>query len=512
MSDLALGQPAWDKLFREKGFFFAIVRVLRDLERRFADERNREQVVEENDINGFTSNWALSGVDIGTNTDEDALLYVRITDENPGAGQALVELYKATGGGAGDLVATGSANDGATVTLAAANSSGITGTVDIGTVNASESDDNHRLRIFPDFAIRARQLFDFSEDGHQAALDAALDAFEEVREVIAGARDTILSAMDIWLDKRLGSTMKASDPESGNLRVGKSVSNVSGVVTSKFVGLLEILRDNMEDETTPAAQTVIKATVSAGAGAFDGGNDGKGTAAAATLYEFAQDGLITFVCVDDTIGAEKFAASQRLDDTNEVLRAEQRLQVKKAWASPRLGVQSLTVVRTLSLSGAANDFGVVGDWSIDGEDEGSTDGGTIYLQIEESSGGGTFRVNGYSDSARTNKVFTTDYVAAGATPAIQAVGSNLSGTAKVGAAPTDTNTGSINLQVFKKQNTAGVPDKFTVDITRSDAGIFQKLNAEELGYRYNSAASGAETIDDSYATAGSFPPYSVEDA
>ena len=271
----------------------------------------------------------------------------------------------------------------------------------------------------------------------------------------------------------------------------------------------------MDDETDPAEQTVVRNVITPGAGVDDAQNAGEGTIAAPTMYPWARDGLITMVCTDATVGAEQFALSQRDDVTNEVLVAENKLTVARPFSDPTLGIQTMTLTRTMALTGAANDFGVVADWSIGvgTESEENTDSGVIYLRVEVNpDNAAQWRINGYSDSGRTVQTFTTAFVAASTSTAIVDLGGGLTGTARVGAAPTNNNTGSLDLQTFETQNANGVPDKFTVDVVVTSTGQFQKILGEELLYRFNSAALGAETIDDSYVSAGTFPPYQVEDA
>lgn len=92
-------------------------------------------LTETGDTDGVLSAWTLAGVRPGLNTDTGFRIYVKLEDETPGAGQARVSLYKDAA--RAELVAQGSAANGATATLAEQNSSGLTGTVALGTVTAS---------------------------------------------------------------------------------------------------------------------------------------------------------------------------------------------------------------------------------------------------------------------------------------------------------------------------------------------------------------------------------------
>lgn len=95
-------------------------------------------LTESNEGAGVLGTWTFAGVRPGFNTDAAWKLYVTLTDETPGAGQARVSVYSDSG--RSQLVAQGSAANGATATLAEQNSSGLSGTVALGTVTATDSD------------------------------------------------------------------------------------------------------------------------------------------------------------------------------------------------------------------------------------------------------------------------------------------------------------------------------------------------------------------------------------
>lgn len=508
MANLALGQTAWTKLFRRLGFMYGIVKGLRDKERFFDASRGRIQLVEENDTLASTSEWALAGVVIGTNTDEDGVIFVRITDGSPNT----VDLYKATGGSGGNKVATGTGADGATVTLAASNSSGITGTVKLATIGANETSDLHRLRCFPDAAVRARALFDGSEQEDGALLASVLNACSRSKGQITSAIAFWEAAILSFLQSEWARLMKSADRTQTPL-TAKTLTD-AGAITTAFSGLLEDGRANMADETSPAAQTVLKRTVTPGSASFHASNQGKGTMATPTMEEWAKDGLLRLTCFSSTIGQELFEVSQIEDATGKSAVAENKLRIGKVFASPRLGIRSMTLLRLWTFSGSTADFNQTqSNWSLTGETAGFTNDGVIYLKIIAD--GSNWIIKGYSAStyASDKQIFVSDAGAAAATVNITAVnGSGISGYGKIGTAPTTTNTGSIDLKTFRTQRSAdGKADELTVDVVVTRGGEFQERTAELFSYALNSAAS-SETIDDSFVTAGTFPPYEVPDA
>ncbi len=92
-------------------------------------------LVETGDSGSALTTWVLAGVRPGFNTSADFKFYVELTDENPGANQALVQLYSDSARTA--LVASGSHANNGTVTLAEQNSSGLSGTVALAAPSAS---------------------------------------------------------------------------------------------------------------------------------------------------------------------------------------------------------------------------------------------------------------------------------------------------------------------------------------------------------------------------------------
>lgn len=92
-------------------------------------------LTEAGDTGSDLSAWVLTGVRPGFNTSSDWKLYVKLTDESPGAGQALVQVYSDSARTA--LVASGSGANSTTVTLAEQNNSGLSGTVALATPAAS---------------------------------------------------------------------------------------------------------------------------------------------------------------------------------------------------------------------------------------------------------------------------------------------------------------------------------------------------------------------------------------
>jgi len=511
MSNLALGQTAWNRFFRELGMWLAPIKCLRNESRRFNAKRNRIQVFELGDTASSTSLWTLAGVKIGTNTDEDGFLYVRITDESPGAGQATVNVYKAAGGSGGDLVATGSGANGATISLTASNSSGLTGTVKLGTVGASESNDVHRLQVFPDWGVRAPVVWDGTVAQDPESNRVFLAALPRAEAQIENAIAQLEAGLRAWLANRWAILMQSGQSSP----INTSTDLTDGLVETTYIGLLEDGRVNMRDETTPAAQTIVKNAVSAGAGSFDSQNQGQGAMSAPSMEEWAPSATYRFECTDSTIGAEKFAVSAIDSATGETTRAQNELQIGATFSDPLLGIRSALLTRTLTVTGGSAHFATAADHTFTGETKDNTNDGVLYTKVVAGTvDPAKFCIEFYKASTYGSNeiVGKTAEGAANATVAIaQRKTSGLGGSFKLGTAPVAGTTGNVNLNTFRTKNTNGVPDKFTVAVTVASRGEFADGIAQSFRYRLNSATSGAETIDDSYVSAGTFPAFEVRD-
>lgn len=514
MANLAKTQAAWTKFFTELGLLGCLVKVILDFKRRFSLTRARTQLVEFGDNAAAASAWTLSGVVIGTNTSRAGKIFIRRTDESPGANQVTFDLYKATGGGGGDKVATGSGNNGATITLSASNSSGLTGTVVAGTVTASDTTDTHYLYVVQDFVVRLRTVLDGSEPEHGRLDKRVRDALVAIE---SAAEDAFSAATSLILDflALRGKTFAQSGTTTA---IAADTSEDEGSIATVYTGVLESVRDAMEDDGTAGEQEVVKNAVTAASVSFDASNTGEFTMATPTMEEWARPGRLTCTCVSDSI-PERFSVCLSVsgqDDPAETREASNELTVGRPFTDPKLGIRSALLLRALEITdpdSGANFNTTASNWSVSGESQENTDDGVIYLKVVAS--GGSWIVYGYSSSTRSSDtmVFETAAAAAGASTSIVATnGSGLSGTVKVGSAPTNNDTGSLDLHFAKVQNGAGVPDSFSSVVTVASRGEFQELVALLFDYALNSDTSGGETISDELLTAGSFPPYEVRDA
>jgi hypothetical protein len=182
-----------------------------------------------------------------------------------------VALYKAAGGGGTDLMAQGIAAYATTFALTAQNSSGLSGSVVVATLSGSESDDKHRLRLFPDFLVRARSIFDGTKPEHGALLGSIISTFSRMQASIVGAQNQWQTVLNSFTADRMANFLGSSQKSP----VTQGTSNSNGAITLVTTGILEDLRADMVDETTAGAQKVVKNVVTSAAPVADAHNTGR---------------------------------------------------------------------------------------------------------------------------------------------------------------------------------------------------------------------------------------------
>ena len=524
MSNLGYTAAQWKRAFREFGLILRILRESREQKRRY--QKERVQVVNENDATSATPHFTavtLSGVHYGTNTTEDGLLYVRFVANG---GNWDVSLYKATGGGGGDEVARATnVAASATGTLAAQNSSGLTGSVTLGATIAGETNDRHRLRVFVDWKLELLKIFpsDGTTDDDVASRGALqrclsdLEGLEDqkrvrIRQCFA---EWALSASDNAV-ARLNSFLRAAETSliSDQLKDDGS-DNIESIVT----GLLVKLRLDMEDEATGGEQDIVKRTMSGGAGTFDASNTGAGSVASHTPEERAPKCTMYFSCTKslDASGPEEFSGYLKFTDEDRTVQFTQPLTIKKNWKGP-LGTGTIVLKRTRSKTGDASNLhlAVMSDaaWDETGETISNTPSKQWWWKIVTNGANWDVELYKASTMATEDLVAKATAVATGATfTAREQNGSGLTIYGKVGSAPVNGTTGTLVLGVFVTRNADNVPDKFEIAITEAaNPGLAQKTIVDEFGYHLNSDTSGAEAIPDSLLVkVNTFPPFITED-
>lgn len=526
MSNLDLGytDAQWLRFFREFGMGLQLLRWLREIEDRLRLTRTQYWVSVETTSSYLKTSHAtpisLSGVNVGVNTGEGGELYARVS----GSGPYTVDLYKATGGGSGDKVATGSANADAAITLAAANSSGLTGTWQLPASVSTTSGDELVVRVCQDFPARLKSVWDedgtYDDDPHSrlAMQDTLAAMVSSVRSAKAAVKSIFLPRWGLADGSRNEQARGNQFLAAGETRL--TAANVTdlgsaGGVTITRSGLLERLRQAMAGETTGSTQTVVKKVPSGAAGSFRTGNSGQGTVASHTPSERCPALTATFQCTRgvDTgdLGAERFSARLYLAEEDRSITVAEGPVVGQPWSHPN-GFGPITIQRTLAKTGdgSNNYFTAASNATVTGATNKNTDAGVLYWAITEPSSG-VFTVSFYKSSTLDASYLVAQVtgLSTGASfSATQKNGSNLQVDWQLGGTESAAN-GQLQLQPFKADNDgAGTPDEFSVEVTlAADPGLLQTILSEELDAYLNSATSGSETIPDALAKASTFFPF-----
>jgi hypothetical protein len=485
MPNLGYSQGTWTDFFREFLQYMRLVRLTAEFGRRFREGRIR--VYETYDNNNFLSAWTFSGAKRGVNTSEDGRLYITLTDETPGAGQARTQVYMDSA--KTQLVAQGDAADGATATLAAQNNSGLTGTVKLGTVTATDSDIVLFLDI--DEMQKGARAFDLSTIGGVNAYKSYNALLESIGVALSSQASNARTNFESkYIGVKLKEFLKSS--QSTVIRVTEETDENGDTVITKE-GLLAELDDDMADNGT--AQTIEKNTVTGLAGGalaavFDPDNVGVGTLSFIAAREHAPSGTVTLKCTagkDDTL-SETFGVELLVKKTNQVIKGKLDLVIKKEWESQLIG-HRLKLNRTIvdAFDGGSQ----VSTYVINGETLDNTDFGILYLELLAGSfpGGNNRRINLYKDSAKQSLVARGDRIGDGTVTLAEQNGSGLTGSCVIVYASDDLDI-QVNLQAFKEG------DIITFEVENDYKGIIQTMFAEYFGISLNSTTPGAATLKD----------------
>jgi len=448
MPQLGWSTAKWKEFFEKIGIPASLWFKVKELRDQVRDAEIR--VDEYDDVNDQLSAWKLSGVDYGSNTDDDGKIYVKLTDTS---GTRKVELFSDSG--QTSKVAEGSRSGDGSITLSEANSSGLSGSV---TVTYSADDSNIYLK--PRVGL-FKQIQDMSEDddADSELKRSFYTTFNRLISDLERNMSRIESLLDGAVMTWVGEKTKCHSTSVG----GPDVTQTGGTVSVDFTDILGWLKDCMEDESS--AQSLKKGSPSASAVTADADNSGKGTISNITLYDGARSARITFRCIDETIGSEYFEVTARYDEDGSQESAEYYAYVKSDFASPTLGIKTAKVTRTITDSGAESDH--FSDWSISGETSSNTDAGKIYCKYTAS----TKLLELFSKDSRDADYLvangTWDGVDGSTVTLAEQNASGMSGSVKVsqvsGADPADTSDLEVNLNVFSKE------DVFFFDITEGTA-------------------------------------------
>lgn len=525
MPNLGHTQAEWTHFAgEEEGYCWLVpMRRLEELANSFLLERIR--ITNDSDKNNNISYIDLTGVVYGTNTDTQGRIRVRFVAN---AGNWDVRLYRATGAGAGDLVAhVTNVAAGSTTALIADNSSGIGGTIKIAGSITAEADDVHYLRVWADFRLVAKAFEtdadSLTDTNASASYKAMLDAYTAAGNAIRGALAGFTSAFSRFAISDTGVPVAKGRAfllsADGTVFSESQRTDADGNIVVDQSGLLTTQRVDMLAETTGGTQDVIKRIPSAGAGVFPAANFGLGSVASHTPGEGAQTMSITATCVRgvDTgaLGSEEFSISYNyLDKGQRVVRTMPlNLRVNKTWTG-LLGIGPISLVRTFSKTGDGADLNLAAVTgatkpTVTGETNSNSDNGVYYWLVVTN--GAAFNFEFYKSATYATETLVakaTNVAAAGTINASTQNGSGLTIGMTAGSAPVAGTTGTLNLNPFKVQNASRIADSFTIAVTvAASPGQYQSVVGRMFPGAYlNSDTSGSESISDDYVKAG-FPVF-----
>ena len=474
----------------------------------------------------------LAGVRPRLSASEDNKLYVRITGASD---PYTVSLYRATGGGGGNLVAQGSGNAGTTIALAAQNGSGVTGAYPLANPATADTSDEHVLTIYTDWREHMRLIFDSTdaEGEDQESLQAirsglarmAAQADAMVAEAVAVMRAVLVADPANRNDRAFGSKFLAESFSS--LLSEVAADDGSGAISRTRSGALEALRQAMVDETTGSTQSVVRRLVDAAAGVAGTGNEGAGAIASHTPEAHCPVGVRALRCVaglgTGNGGAEQFEVSFASSEDDRQRTYDRLLTVGQAYKGPDGfgGEAGITLTPTTTKTGDNSHLHLsnpASGWSRSGANEANTAAGVLWWKIV--SDGGNWIVELYRTSNMASGDLVARSAAAATGAAFVATQRNASGlqiSGSMGSAPVNATTGTINLNFFRVQNATGRPDSFTVGVTLVSEGLISRVLARlpilgGNGYRLNGVASSSELIGDGRARANTLPRYQHEAA
>lgn len=526
MADLGKSDATWEKFWDRFLALVALGHYVTEVRDRLSGARVKLTYVGDTGSNVGSGSIVLAGVKPRLAATERNELYVRVTGaSNP----YTVSLYKATGGGGGDLVAQGSGNAGATITLAEQNGSGVSGTWPLANPATADTTDGLILTVYTDWPEHLRLVFNGDEDKDADSLRsvgsrlARMEALGDqlVDEAVGLISDVLVSDPANGVDRGYGS--KFLERVFGSVLSEVPSTDSSGAVARLRTGSLDALRQSMADETTGSTQTIVRRRVAAAAAVAATNNDGLGAIASHTPEDQCPTGTFRLECVQglgtNDGGRERFRVSWASDDSDDTITFPELLTIGQAYKGlfGFGGANGITLARTFSKTGDGSNLhlaSVASGWSVSGENEDNTSSGTLHWKIVAD--GSNWIVEFYRTAlmASGDLVARSSAAATGAAfTATQSRGSGLQLSGTMGSAPVNGTTGTLLLNYHRVQNsTDGSPDAYTVAVTLTDAGLASSVLARlpflnGRGYRLNSTTSSSELIGDGRVRANTLPQY-----
>jgi hypothetical protein len=342
-----------------------------------------------------------------TDLDANGFIYWALEDEQPGAGQGRLRGYKGPvrdNSAGNERVCSGSAADGATITLAPESGYTFAATVKL---NAGAAVDSARGQIIVPPIKRLRQLYDGTGQDDNQILTFWEGILRRMRGGAITMKAAAAEANAFFMRTKARRLLKGKSHESAIIL--PDVRQTQGVVVYRPSGLAHDITSAMEDNSVGAGEVKVAAGAFSGSVAYPSGG-WAGSAATPSYGQRALSSIITMRCVEG-LGATppKFRPTRSLTDRrrapnegkdDEVL-TDRLLWIGKEWKAREWGIEALTVNYLPTIDGLGSDAllsTTATDWTCTGlTDENSTDG-KVFLHYD----GATLKAYA-SEEGRTNE-------------------------------------------------------------------------------------------------------------
>lgn len=389
-----MANPGWDsdtiaELHRDQGFALGLGGLPLALEQLFHPQgASYLAVTTDETARSLLSRWLITAGQIGLDTDEDGFVYPAVTDDDPGAGDVLIEFYRGPardGSPGNELVATAEGEDDETLTIVPETGYTLAGHVDGGTFTAS-FDFAFALMVPP--AKRLQHLFDGSQPFDQQIKERGVAAIRLMRAAFGQARSAAQAFAEFVTRVEVADGLVARTGDE-LLSAGIVRNGQTGAVTQNPQGLLfDIER----------AQAANGTEVKAGAGTFGGSvafpGGWTGAASGLTYGKRALPAVITWTRSKGlTNTAPEFQARRSTDDRrrrpNEGQGTEaldRPLRIGADWMAPEWGILGLRIDYLAAVANVTSALlsTTAADWSVTGLTSANSTGGQVFPRYDGS--------------------------------------------------------------------------------------------------------------------------------
>jgi len=388
-----VANPGWSsdtlkEIHRDQGFALGLGALPQALEQLFHPQADAYLVVTTDEAaRGVLGGWKVTGGALGVDTDEDGFVYVSVLDDDPGAGDVLIEFYRGPDrddSPGNELVATAAGEDDDTLTIAPEAGYALAGTVKGGTFTASI---DFALQLIVPPAKRMQHLFDGTRPFDQQIKERAVAALRSMRGAFAQARQQAQAFAEFVTRVEVADELVARTGDE-LLSTGITRNGTTGAYTENPQGLLFDVSRAQADNTTP---------VKAGAGVFAGSvafPAWEGVASGLTYNQRAVPAAITWTLVKGLTGtAPEFQARRATTDRRrrpqegqgtEVL--DRPLRIGADWIAPEWGIQSLRIDYKAAIANVTSALlsTSTGDWSVSGLTSTNSTSGQVFARYDGS--------------------------------------------------------------------------------------------------------------------------------